>query len=186
MQIENIPYKEYITIEDKRELNYILQYGKVFQISYDHLDIGDFMELPFGTVKDIQYDFDNEIRWNRLIDYYSELSGKTHKQIGNMGILEITQEKNFFVEQINNINLIENNGLGHEPTEEQKEVGIDRFRDLGQYLQFRSLTLGDITKLEAIRNIKYKYCFTELMASKMINEYENDLMEYRNRKDRAI
>lgn len=183
MKINNLPYHQYLTLEDKSEIDYAIRYGDQFQIPHDHLDIGDFTELPFGTVKDIQYDWEREMRWPKLLEYFAEISGKDLKEIGKMGIVEIYQQKNFFEEQINNINKIESNGLGHIATSDEKEAGIDRFKDFGQYLQLRKLALNDITKIEQIKKMKYKHCFAELVIDKMISDFDKDLSDIRNRRN---
>ena len=61
-------------------------------------------------------------------------------------------------------------------------AGLDRFDKYGHYLQLRELANNDITKIEAVKQIKYSAALMELMVRKDLNDYEKELMRIRQNK----
>jgi hypothetical protein len=86
---------------------------------------------------------------------------------------------NFLTESINNILSIEDQTLAYEATDRELTAGMDRFKDLGIYLQIRSVAITFGISPQRVRRWKYSDAFVELYTAKQLKEYENELMKKR-------
>ena len=183
IELENITYKQYLEIEDKSLYDYCIKYAYSFNKPVDHLKITDLMEYDFGIVKDLQYDFQNGITWQQLLDYICELKNIKLKDIVNNLLINLCQIKSYLKSEIERINEIESLTLSFEPEEDEIRAGIDILAPFGIYLQLRQIALTFHKSIYEIRKWKYADCFTELVCQKKISEFEKNLFEIRRKKD---
>lgn len=184
IEINNITYIEYFELEEseKQIYNQCIKYAYSFNLPVDHFEIGDFMQISFGIIKDIQFDLSEGLIFNKVIEYLSLLSGKKQNMIAKEKLLTVCQARKYLINEIDRITEIENIALSHIATSEELEAGINELSSLGSYLQFRSLTGGDVTKLEHIRNLKYELCFTELVTQRKLSDYDEKLFDIRSKR----
>lgn len=185
IELEKISLKEYIELEEERRVEYdfAMKYAFCFTEPVDEYKVGDFMELSFGFIKDLQYNIEQGIKFDQIIKTISELTNLKDKDLGSEPFDKIIRFSNYIKESIKQIVEVESEKLGHEPEPDEEQAGIERFEGLGVYLQIRSLTGGDVTKFEAVRNMPYSVCFTEMYTAKQLNEYEKELTEIMKRKN---
>ncbi len=180
VKVRNIPYKEYFTLLDRSEIDSYLKYGK-FE-SKDLFNFGDFTSLEFGFVKDVQELFtDAFLTWKMLIDEIVKYKKIRISEISKLGVFDLHCSFLYIKEQIELINKIESENLGHTPTFEENEAGIEVFQKYKSFPQFLSLCNGDLTKLESIRKIEYSVCFAKLMYDADYSQYESNLFRIRNK-----
>lgn len=182
MKLKNITYNEYFELEDKKEYDFAIKYAKELNEPKDIFGIGDFTELTFKTVKDMQYYIENGLEWNHIFELIETTKGKTYKEIGVIYIKDLCMFKSYVVEEIYRINKIESIALAHQSTSEEENAGIDDLAELGSYLQFRSLANEDVLKIEAVGQLKYSACLLELVARKKIDEYQKAFIRNKSKK----
>lgn len=176
IELKTLTVSEYMNLEDKNDYDFAMKYAFKFTSPVDEYNIGDMMELPFGLIKDMQYDLEqNALTFSKLINYVLEVTGL--KSIGGEPLDKMCRFINYLKSNVESIIEAESIALAYEPTEKELAAGMDRFNGLGVYLQIRKLTGGDITKYNAVRKTKYSVCFTELYASKQLYEYDKSLSE---------
>ena len=178
IELEKISVKQYVELEDRAEYDFAIKYATIFTNQDDEYGIGDVMELSFGFVKDFQYDLETGMSFEKLVGYVEKL---TKKKIGKEPLDKFIRFTNYLIESIKQIIEIESKTLAYDPTEREEMAGIGKFEGLGVYLQIRSLTKGDLTKYEPIRNMSYSLCFTEMYTAKQISDYEKELTKLRER-----
>jgi hypothetical protein len=181
VEIEDITFKDYVEIEDKSLYDYCIKFAYSFNNPIDHFKIGDFTELSFGIVKDIQFDMAGGIGWEKLIEYFEILSGRNKKEISGMRLIELCQSKKYLSDEIEKINHIESEALSYIPDADEERAGIDRFNTFGAYLQFRSIATIFAVDIETVRSWKYSHCLIELYYQKMSYDYEKELLRIRNK-----
>lgn len=179
MKIPKLTFNEYFVLEDKTEQNFAIKYIKE---SKDIFSIGDFTELSFKTVKNMQSSIADGLKWENIFDLLENEKGLKQKAIGLLPVMELAKFKLYIDEQIQIINTIESIALSHSTTNEEEIAGIEDLSDLGTYLQFRELANNDILKIEAIGKMKYSDCFLELVARKRLYDYKKAYSDRRNRK----
>jgi len=180
IELRNIKLKEYFELEDKSEYDFAIKYSFNFNKEVNIFEVDELMKQPFGLIKDMQY-YLNELTWERLVEFIEKLSGIDSKKIGDTKLIDICQFKSWIVSEINKINLIEEQALSYDVTEEEKQAGIDELSMLGTHLQIRSLANDDLTKYEAIRSLPYELCFTELFTKKKLFEYQERLWKIKSK-----
>lgn len=175
MQIKNYTLVEYTNLEDKSEFDFIMKFDKKFSVSNDVFNLGEFTDLPFGMVKDIQHQASQGMTWINLCEWIAKIKGTRIKQVAQYGMLELCQQRNYMVEEIERINLIESTALGHESEDDEIRAGIEGFAIFGHYLQVRELANNDITKIDDVKKIKYSLALMELLVRKKLTDYEKEL-----------
>lgn len=173
IELQNITVSQYFNLEDKSQYDFAMKYAFKFTDPVDEYNVGDVMELPFGVVKDLQYDIERGMNMNNMVDHVLKLTKK--KSVANEPLDKFVRFCSYLVEGIKNIMEVEQVTLAYEASDKEQSAGIDRFKDLGIYLQIRSLTGGDVTKIDQVRALPYSTCFTEMYTQKQLKEYENDL-----------
>lgn len=184
MRYKNYSLVEYTNLLDKREFDFIMRFDKKFTVSIDVFNLGDFAELSFGYVKDLQYKANKGMTWIDICEVIAKIKKIKVKQVAQAGMLELCQQKNYIQEEIERINLVESTVLGHESEDEEIRAGLDRFDKYGHYLQLRELANNDITKIESVKQIKYSAALMELMVRKDLNDYEKELTRIRMSKNK--
>lgn len=181
MKIRNLTFNQYFVLEDKSEMNFAIKYAKELNEPVDLFKIGDFTELTFKTVKDMQYYISNGLTWENVFELAETVKGISYKALGEVTIFDLARFKCYIDVEIQRINTIENISLSHTATSDEEVAGIEDLADLGSYLQLRELANEDILKIEAIGKLKYSDCLLELIARKRIYDYRK---AYNNRKNK--
>lgn len=181
IELKNITLEQYAALEDKSEYDFMMKWAFMFNKPVDHFNIGVFDEHPFGLVKDIQQDMVEGIKWDKMLDYISQLSKKSIKELQKTSLLELCQVKNYVVSEIQRLVEIEGQVLVYESTEEEKRAGIETFAVFGVYSQLLSLAGGDPIKIPDARKMKYVDAFVYLVYEKTKNDFERNLIAIRNK-----
>lgn len=186
IEIKDYSYNEFKALDPEKLSEYvcIMQFAEPFKKEVDIFNVGDMTFCKLGTIKDIQYDLQNDITYDKAIEHISLLTSKIIKELENFSFLKLIQFKNYYFAEIKRICEIENNLLSYEPTDDEKNAGIDNFNVLGVYNQIRNLAGNDVTKIEAVRNCRYSDCLLELYARKLSSEFEIDYRKIIERKNR--
>lgn len=175
MKIQNISFKEYVALPDRAEYDYYLKYG--FLDPEDIFKIGKFLDLSFGEVKDIQYDCQNGVSWQNFFKATEDLKGLSFKELGNISVFDLHKARLYFAEELNLINSMESDYLGHAASPEERQAGIEMFSSYGAFIQFDKLAGGDPLKYDAIKKLKYDLCFTKLKLEADRNEFNGKYHE---------
>ena len=175
IKLNKITVKEYFDLEDKSEYDFAMKYAFIFNDAVDEYEIGDMQDLPFGKIKDLQYEFEQGISNNRLMEIASELSGI--KSFANEPLDKLWRFLNYLKESM--LSIIENERklLSHEPSDLEKRAGLTRFEGLGIGLQIRELAGNDITKREIVKQLPYSLCFLHLYEGKQISDFKQRISE---------
>lgn len=186
IEIKDITYKEYFEIDPDEidTYNRTIRYAIIFNKSEDHFNLGDFMKIPFGIVKDLQYDLSNGLGLEQAVDYMCQISGKPLSEFINKKLITICQQRQYMVDEITRLTDIEAKTLSGTLTDEQIEAGIEMFGIFGVYMQLRDLAGNDVTKIESVRQIPYETCFLELYVRSKYAEYEDNYQNIMNRRAR--
>lgn len=175
--MENITLREYLDTEDKVEYDFLIKYV----MPADVYNVGDFTELPFGIIKDLQYDVSEGLTWTQLIGYLSKILKKKERVIGSYKILDVAKFKSYMIAEIERIGLVERELLSYTPTTDEQQAGIDSFDKFGSYGQLRKLCGGDVTKMDAVNNIKYSLALRELYYLKTESDFQYSLSKIKYR-----
>lgn len=172
LELKNITFVQYIELGDREIYDYAIKYGYMYNTPEDHFGLGDFMRIPFGIIKDIQYDLQQGMGWELFFDYVQKITGK---DITKEKLLSVCQQRTYFNNSIEEITKTESIALAQDPDESQEAAGIDELSQLGYYLQIADLTGGDVTKNEQVRSLPYEDCFIELVRRKRLFDYQKAL-----------
>jgi hypothetical protein len=171
--VDRITFLEYIQLEDKSVYDFWMKYAYECQAK-DVFGVGDFMKLPFGFIKDQQYELTKGMGWEKMLDAFSILTKKTVKQLVKYPLLEICQFKNYFLAEMEKINMVESETLSHSADKKEIAAGIDRFNVLGAYLQIESLAGNDVLKIESVKKLPYETCYLWLYSQSLKADYQHD------------
>lgn len=181
IELKNISLREYVELEDRSEYDFAMKYAFRFKEPVDEYGLGDMTELTFGVIKDLQYDIESGMTFEKLLEYTERLG--QIKAIGSEPLDKVMRFSNYIIESIKQIIDVENQTLSHEADPDEEEAGMERFNGLGVYLQMRSIaTTFHITPQE-VREWKYADALTEMYTAKQLNDYERDLMKIKQRKN---
>ena len=149
----------------------------------DLFKLGDLTDCQFGFVKDMQDLLNYEgLTWEKFFEEISNYKKITQRRIALMPLFDLHRARLYLKKEVEKINEIESNGLGHSPSSEEESAGINIFEKYRAFLQFDKLTGGDITKIDEIRKLPYSLCFAKLMLEADKAEFESNLIRSRNRK----
>lgn len=179
--LNNISFLEYFELRNKKEYDFALRFG-----NFEPLDLfkfGDFVDKSFGFVKDFQEILNYEgLTWERFFEEIEKETKLDKKQIAKYPLFELHRCKLYIKNEIEKINTIELNALGHKATNEEESAGLETFAKYRSFLQFDTLAGGDITKIDVVRLVPYSVCLAKLMLDADRKEYEETLFKIRNRK----
>lgn len=181
IELSKISLRQYVELEDRTEYDFAMKYAFCFKEPIDEYKLGDLTELEFGTIKDLQYDIETGMTFDKLLNYIERL-GKI-KNIGTEPLDKVMRFSNYILESIKQIIEVENQILSHEPDIDEEEAGMDRFNGLGVYLQLRSIAITFHTTPNEVRKWKYADALTEMYTAKQLSDYERDLMKIKQRKN---
>ena len=186
IELNDISVAEYFELEDKSEYDFAIEFAFVFQQSKDEYLINDVTDLSFGVIKDIQDEIENgEMNFTRRCYWISKILNKEDESwIGKEKLIRFIIGSNYLINEIEKLINAERIVFTHEPTIEEEEAGLDRFNGLGIYLQLRKLAGNDVTKIEAVKQLPYSLCFTELFTMKQEYDFQKELNEIYKNKNR--
>lgn len=181
MELLNISFKDFYSLqgEDRALYAIALRDGKFPQV--DHFKLGDFMELPWGFVKDLQAMFcDTGVSFAAMLEIYVDF-GYADKGAYDMGVFTLKEALRHAEENIININAMESaNLVGSGLTAEEMEADPRAINELGVFNQLDELAQGQPWQYEVMRrDVKYKYGFLKLTR-------DNRKAEYRKRYDKIL
>jgi hypothetical protein len=180
MKVRNISYKEYLELSSKEEFNFYLRNGNFEPV--DIFKIGSFFDAEFGFVKDMQENFNDAFfSWDEYLKEISKFKNISMIELGKYSIFNIQQSILFCIEELKKINEFENKNLGHVPTHEEIEAGIDVFDKYKSFSQFDSLTCGDILKIDSIREVQYSICIMKLMLDADSHQFDLNMTKIKSR-----
>lgn len=175
MKIKNITFKEYVALPDRAEYDYYLKYG--FFDPEDIFKIGKFLDLTFGEVKDIQYDCQNGVSWENFFKAIEDLKSMNPKDLSDRSVFDLHKARLYLAEELNLINSMESDYLGHAASAEERQAGIEMFNSYGAFIQFDKLAGGDPLKYDEVKKLKYDLCFTKLKLEADRNEFNEKYVE---------
>jgi hypothetical protein len=173
--VKDITFKDYVELKDRMMYDYYLEYGKLE--AEDFFSVGSFFEMSFEFVKDMQYYASIGLSWEKFLEELSKVTGKDLKELSDYSIFDLHKQKLYFIEQVEKINKVESDYLGHAPTPEQVQANIDRFNSYGAFIQYDKLAGGDPLKFEDVKKLKYDFCFTKL---KLESDRDSFIEDYQN------
>lgn len=179
MEIENIIIAKYFELQDRKTYDYIINYSTD---SKDLFNIGDFTNLTFGVVKDMQYKFNKGIGIKSILEFISNHTEQELSEIGKTNFMDFVKAFNYIKKQIEFINTIEENSLVGVMDADAEQAGVDRFDKYGYWIQIDKLAGGDPLKYEAVKNLTYLDCHTKLYYEVEKEDYNSTLNKIRNRK----
>lgn len=181
IELAAISLRQYVELEDRSEYDFAMKYAFRFKEPIDEYKLGDMTEQTFGLVKDLQYDIETGMTFDKLLDYIKQLSKVN--DIGAEPIDKVMRFSNYLIESIKQIIEVENQSLSYEPDMDEEEAGMDRFTGLGVYLQMRSIATTFHITPQKVREWKYADALTEMYTAKQLNDYERELMKIKQRKN---
>lgn len=183
MNSPNPTLKQYVSGLHKDQVDFALKYGEFNPM--DVFDIGDIFERTFGFVKRAQeIAVFHGFSFEKYIEFLLETKVAEESTIYNTGVLDFQCSIVYLNKEIETINELESTALGSEPTADEVSAGIEEFKVFRSYLQFDSLSGGDITKHKAIEELKYSECFTKLKLEDVRAKFNERLIKIRSRKNK--
>jgi hypothetical protein len=173
IELQPLTVSEYFDLEDSSQYDFAMKYAFKFTDPVDEYGVGEVTELSFGFIKDFQWDLETGLTMAKLIDYVLQLTGK--KTVKDEPLDKFCRFCSYLTDGVKTILDNEQETLAYEPTDQEQAAGMDRFKHLGVYLQIRSLTGGDVTRVETVRALPYSLCFTEMYTAKQLKEYEDEI-----------
>ena len=164
----NIDFKLYDSLTDRSQYDYYLRYGEFKPANhYEHTEL---LNSSFGVVKDVQEILNYAgLNWEALNELISV-------NIGDEPVFNLQQQRTWFKDQVEQINKLEANGLGHKASAEEEAAGLDRFEKYRSFPQLDKLMTWwpQYTK-DQIRELDYTFCFTKLKYEADKREFEEDV-----------
>ena len=179
MQAPNISFVKYHELDNTKEFDKLIKFLK----PKDVLNIGEFTELSFGFVKDMQEHFNHSgITWSDFLDEMAALTNKSVKELASMSVYDINQQFRYCKEQVIVINNIEDQKLSHAPNADEKAANIERFSVYRGFLQFDKLAGGDMLKIKLVRSLPYSLCLTKLALDADNVRFTKDFQSIKDKK----
>ena len=134
MKVKHVTLAEYLSGHEVEKVSYNLKYGSFKPV--DLFDVGDLFECKFGFVKDLQEACNYiGLTYDKLCSILVPYGYITEKEFYNISVYKIQEAIKFFIEGIEQINKIESEQLGSEPTPEEEQANIGRFKKYRTFLQ---------------------------------------------------
>ena len=178
-EVVDISFQDYISLNNRSQYDYYLRYGKLKPL--DYFKLGDITEQSYGFVKDMQeYLNYSGLTW---INYFKTMEEYGHKINPKDSLFTLQQSRLWLKEQIEFVNKLESDGLGHTPEPDEEVAGIDMFGKYRSFMQLDKLAGGNVTKYDEVRKQPYGTCFTKLKLESDKIEYETRLNKIRTKKN---
>jgi hypothetical protein len=181
MKLANISFLEYYNLKDRDDYNFALKYAEIKE--RDLLNIGLFTSLSFGFVKDVQTEFNTNgfIPWNEFFQFIHDLTGIHKNKLAIKKLFDLHAFRLYFYKQVEYINELEKNNLGHTSDPDEMAAGIEDFGKYGAFIQFDNLAKGDVLKYDQVRQIEYNVCFTKLLLDAERLEFQERLNKIKSK-----
>jgi len=181
IKVPNISFLQYYNLTDRDNYNYYLKYADIKP--KDIFNLGKFIELSFGFVKDLQelYNSSGFIMWNDLFNEIEKLTGKNKDKLSQLPLFDLHAFRLYLYEEIEEVNKRESANLSHKASAEETIAGLDEFGKYKAFLQFDKLAGGDILKIDEVRKLPYSICFTKLLLEAERTEFEKRLINIRKK-----
>jgi hypothetical protein len=180
MKVKNIPFVEYFDLPIKDEYNYYLRYGKIE--AKDVFAIGEFVDAPFGFVKDMQELLNYEgLTWANYFEIMSKKTGQTVEQIGQIGLFTLQQGRIYCREQIEFINKLESQNLSSPASVQEEQAGLDEFKMFRSFPQFDKIIKEWGMTWEQVEAMPYSRAFAKLKYDKVLADYISNLQKIKTR-----
>lgn len=175
MYIVNYTYNEFLELADAEQVELTIlavRYVEEFNKPADVLNIGPFVNLSFGFVKDVQHAFNSdEMDFAKFIELLKQAG---IENVGELPIFDLRREMLYFAKQIELINTAERSLVGS-PTFEEMAADATAISKMGAFVQFSELAGGDVSKIESVKAAQYGICFAELKLRHERSEYSKRL-----------
>lgn len=178
IELNNITLADYYNLDNKDEYDFVLKYI----MPKDVYNAGDFTQLQFGLIKELQQSISDGVTWSELISYITRITKKKAIALGKHKLIGIARFTSYIKSEIERINEIEIELLGHVATSEERQAGIESFNKFGNYAQLRTLAGNDITKIKEIEKMKYTECLLELSYQKVQADFQDRYYEVKFKK----
>ena len=180
INIANITFGEYIKLDEiaKMDYDFAVKYGD-FEVK-DYVSDINLEDRSFETVKNIM-DSENE---EELISKIYEMDEYNEDKIVSLPFWQVILTFRYLIEHIVKLIKIENDILQSKVPSftdySDKIAYIDFSMFPNYYAQLRLLAQNDITKFEAIKQMKYSDCLVELLYLAKENDLQR-LIDSQNR-----
>ena len=181
MQVLNIPFYQYSSLKDRAQFDYYLRYGKID--AADVFKLGDFTDLSFGFVKDMQELLNFEgLTWLSYFEMMGKHTGLTVDKIAKYGLFTLQQGRIYCRQQIEMINKLESQNLSSGVGADEEQAGIDRFQMFRAFPQFDKLIKEWGMTWEQVEQMPYSRAFAKLKYDKEVAEYTEQLTKIRTKR----
>lgn len=178
MELTNMPFNEFI-VKNRPDYNYAFEYGRYFTPK-DIFGFGEFMKMPFGKVKDMQYYFSDVVNWAFLLNFVHEETGISKLELGSISIFEWVKFRNWIKQGVKAINKLEEQ-LRYEGTPDDEASGINNLAKFNVFIQIDELAHGKIWMHDTIKEkVPYEIGFIKLLKDKEVNEYQRERMKIKS------
>ncbi len=170
LELKPITLNQYLELEDKSQYDFAMRFALIFTTPEDVFSIGDISEIKYGKIKEYQLLMNDSFTLAEQIEYLKTIT--TIKNFGTYKLDVFCRGVNYFNDQIKKLTERESNLLYTAPTEKEIEAGLDRFNNLGTYMQFRKLAKSFNKTIEEVKEMKYHNCFLELYTQKQEFDFQ--------------
>lgn len=161
-------------IKDSIKPNKVLRLnGKELQPKQD-----DFWQLTWSDIIELR----EEVKDMNMVEAMKIVYGVSDKDFSHLDIFNCFAVYKWMTEQLKGIGEIELQELGHEPTMEEKNAGVESLNEFGYALSLKSLTKGDKTKDAYYLGLTYAEIFREMCMDKRISEVQQNMIKNARRK----
>ncbi len=183
MKLPHITFAQYVALPDKSQYTFAFRYSDTLKEPVDAFGIGELIDYLFGQVKDVQDKANvSGIDWELYFAILDNLKAIKAADIGAKGVFDVWRSRVYLIRQVEAINKLEATALGGTPKPEEMAAGVEQFSEYRAFLQYDTLTGGDITKIAEIEAMDYLTCFTKLKLNANRAAYSDRLNDIMNRK----
>lgn len=179
IELKNITVKEYFELEDTSKYDFAMKYAIRFTDPVDEFKLEDFFEQKCGLVKDFQYDYERGLSFAQSFDYACKFS---QKELHNEKLDVVCRFIRYLIEQLINIIKVEREVLSHDANEDEERAGLERFENIGIYLQLRSVAITFNTTPQHIKEWTYSELLAEMFTAKQVSDYQREYNKIVNEK----
>lgn len=178
--------REYLLEEDKTLIDIILKHvnpKKVITSKFrDKVirwepKVGTLYELEYKHVIVIKQQLQNPTLEAMNVVLRSVYRFRTQEQFLNCSVFDVFAAYTWIVEEVKGIYEVERQKLYREPTQKQKNAGIEEFEQLDDIPAIDDLAGGDVTKWDEILELPYGQILRKMLLSRIQKDYNERLMQ---------
>lgn len=181
--------KEYIFFEGEQRA--LIEYTIENSLKANHmLLINDKLVQPRQT--DLWFlswsdliELKEKVEAGNLLECLKITHGIKDEDFQNVRVLNAFSVYKWVVESIKSISTLEAQELSYEPTEEEKNAGIDELSIFGHSVSVDALASGNILQYEALLNTPYATIFQKLCLEKTKTQINKNFIDNARRKVKA-